>query len=175
MISGQQSNLQNTVAHSCHNSSSSITNSFCCIQIPQHHHWTSNLQLELCKWQSRAVDSVKIFHRIHQFSTFTIAFDRVCTHKNFLFSRKLIQHLLIDLINISVSTCEDSAVCKVFIRRKRKLGDSRIDGFDQRVESIFWALEMIGKSDGSSLLGVLAMSNLQLPLCKCFFSLNMSV
>src|SRR5271155_405851 len=132
MISSQQLNLQNTVAHSRHNSSSSITNSFCCIQIPQHHHWTSHLQLELCKWQSRAVDSVKIFHRIHQFSRpipSTIASDRVCTHENLLFSWELIQHFLIDLINISVSTCEDSAVCKVFIRRKRKLGDCRIDGF----------------------------------------------
>src|ERR1700678_4609886 len=101
MISGQQSNLQNTVAHSCHNSSSPITNSFCRVQIPQHHHWTSNLQLELCKWQSRAVDSVKIFHRIHQVSRpipFTIASDRVCTHENLLFSRESIQHLLIDLM-----------------------------------------------------------------------------
>src|ERR1700678_3519923 len=125
MISGQQSNLQNTVAHSCHNSSSSITNSFCCIQIPQHHHWTSNLQLELCKWQSRAVGSVKIFHRIHQFSSpipFTTAFDRVCTHENLLFSWELIQHSLIDFINISVLTCVNCALCKVLIRRKRKLG-----------------------------------------------------
>ena len=70
---------------------------------------------------------------------------------------------VVDAVHIIIPTCEDCPSGKVIIRRKRKLVNSRIDCFDERIQSVFWALEVIWKCDVTIwMIWVLAMTNLQI-------------
>src|SRR5882757_2209421 len=110
MLSSQKFDLQHPIAMSCQDSSAAIANSICCIQVLQHHHRTSNLELQLCQWKCTTVDLIQILHRIvEQWVIFTQSlrvWNEVNTGKESHWARKLCKDSRIELIHLLVHAGE---------------------------------------------------------------------
>src|SRR3954451_6753719 len=119
MISSNKANLNHPLSQLCNHSSASIANTFLGIDIAKNHNWGTNFELELGQRKSRAIDGVKILHRIHQLSLLCISIivgNCINAVKGELLSRKLIENLMINIINICVAAGENCTIGEVLIR-----------------------------------------------------------
>src|SRR6267154_3570028 len=147
---------------SCQDSSAAIANFICCIQVLQHHYRTSNLELQLCQWKCSTVNLIQILHRIVKqwviVTQLLRGWKEVNTGKELCWTREPCKNCLIELIHLLVHARENDALREVLIRMVGDV-DARINGVNERVNSVLCTAELIWKRDVARVICMFPMAH----------------
>src|ERR1700724_210128 len=172
IVSSNKADLDDVTTNLSDDASASIANTFSSIDIAKNHDRTTQLELELGQRKPGAVDRVEILDRIHQLSlarVWVVVEQRVGTVECGLFSRKAVENVLVDFVDIAVAAGENGTTGEVLTIRKWVLINARIDVVDESGKGIFRQLKVEGKLDCPICCSVMTMTNIQPPLSKGMF------